>query len=170
MRFSNLERYLFPDNVCSFGLCHVGSYDQNETDEEDVEEEVSPGAVEGAFHDDPPSPVAEPKRVRFDESEPVIEYYNDNVRTPKKRNHRNLKQRILQKSAEQQHRDRSNHNSNSYKEKCHHYHHHHHHHHSDGSASPVRRHIPSATSSSPLSRRSGRRRRKGNLVSAIFTP
>eukprot|EP00537_Pseudo-nitzschia_pungens_P001368 CAMPEP_0172373628 /NCGR_PEP_ID=MMETSP1060-20121228/52578_1 /TAXON_ID=37318 /ORGANISM="Pseudo-nitzschia pungens, Strain cf. cingulata" /LENGTH=280 /DNA_ID=CAMNT_0013100019 /DNA_START=178 /DNA_END=1021 /DNA_ORIENTATION=- len=84
MPFSNLERYLFPDNVCSFGLCHVGSYDQNETDEEEVEEEVSPD-------DDPPSPVAEPKRVRFDESEPVIEYYNDNVRTPKKRNHRNLK-------------------------------------------------------------------------------
>mmetsp|Transcript_14627 Transcript_14627/g.40642 ORF Transcript_14627/g.40642 Transcript_14627/m.40642 type:complete len:160 (-) Transcript_14627:577-1056(-) len=159
MPFSNLERYLFPDNVCSFGLCHVGSYDQNETDEEEVEEEVSPD-------DDPPSPVAEPKRVRFDESEPVIEYYNDNVRTPKKRNHRNLKRRILQKSAQQQHRDRSISNSNSCKEKYHH----HHHNHSDGSASPVRRHIPSASSSSPLSRRSGRRRRKGNLVSAIFTP
>lgn len=158
MQFLDLERYLFPDDVCNFTRFHGVTVDGHHHASVDPEDDVRDAGetIEEDRMEPPPALTVsiQPKKVRFAiDEEPVTTTVEEKPIIRKKKK-RNMRQFIIQKSMEtQNHRDdRSSSSSSSI---------------AHNPSSPKSRRVPS----SPLSIRnskSGRRRRKFPFVSAIF--
>uniref|UniRef100_A0A7S4A9H6 Uncharacterized protein n=1 Tax=Pseudo-nitzschia australis TaxID=44445 RepID=A0A7S4A9H6_9STRA len=155
MQFLDLERYLFPDDLCNFTRFHGVAVDGKHNASVDPEDDAwdAGESIEEERVETPPAPTVDiqPKRVRFAiDEEPAATTIEEKPIVRKKK--RNMRQFIIQKSIEtQNHRDdRSSSSSTAHTP-----------------SSPKSRRVPSSPFSTRTSK-SSRRRRKFHFVSALF--